>query len=77
MAHEIGIHPTGRNGFESVVAWRVRRLLAAGFTHELAERVARDCAFDLHALIDLTERGCPPQLAVRILSPLETRPRPC
>jgi hypothetical protein len=27
--------------------------------------------YDLHALIDLVERGCPPELAVRILTPLE------
>ena len=34
-------------------------------------RLARDPRYDLHALIELVERGCPPELAVRILAPLE------
>jgi hypothetical protein len=33
--------------------------------------VAADARFDMHALIELTERGCAPGLAVRILAPLE------
>jgi hypothetical protein len=32
---------------------------------------------DLHALIGLVERGCPPPLAARILAPLEHESRPC
>jgi hypothetical protein len=27
--------------------------------------------YDLHVLIELVEHGCPPELAIRILSPLE------
>ena len=57
-----------------VVAWRRRRLAAAGFAARLAARLAGDCRYDLHALIELTERGCLPELAARILEPLETRP---
>jgi hypothetical protein len=34
-------------------------------------RLARDGAYDLHALIGLVEHGCPPALAVRILAPLD------
>ena len=60
-----------------VVAWRKRRLGAAGFPPTLAGRLARDCRYDLHALIELTERGCPPALAARILEPLETGPGRC
>jgi hypothetical protein len=26
---------------------------------------------DLHALLDFVDKGCPPQLAARILAPLE------
>lgn len=37
----------------------------------LAARLAPDPQYDLHALIELVERGCPPELAVRILAPLE------
>jgi hypothetical protein len=58
-----------------VVSWRRRQLVSAGFEPALAARVARDAAFDLHALIELVERDCPPPLAVRILTPLEDGPR--
>jgi hypothetical protein len=51
--------------------WRADRLAAAGFPRELAERVAADPGYDVHALIELTERDCPPDLACRILAPLE------
>ena len=39
-----------------VLAWRRRQLRAAGFRSALASRVARDAAYDLHALIELVER---------------------
>ena len=54
-----------------VVAWRRRQLVEAGFQPGLAACVAGDPQFDLHALIELAERGCPPALAARILAPLE------
>jgi len=54
-----------------VIEWRERQLSINGFSSELAARTAADERFDLHALIELTERGCPPSLAVRILAPLE------
>jgi hypothetical protein len=57
-----------------IVSWRRDQLLTAGFGAPLAQRIARDTAFDLHALLELVERGCPPPLAVRILAPLEQRP---
>lgn len=53
-----------------VQAWRRCRLLEAGFSAQLAERVAADSRFDLHALLQLVDRGCPAELAVRIISPL-------
>jgi len=53
-----------------IVSWRRRQLVQTGFSGALAERVADDPAYDLHALIELVERGCPPALAVRILAPL-------
>ena len=52
--------------------WRRCRLLEAGFPAETAERLAADRRFDLHALLELVDRGCPPLLAVRIVDPLET-----
>jgi hypothetical protein len=55
-----------------LVSWRVALLSDAGFSEGLAQRVAADGAYDLHALLELVDRGCPPELAVRILAPLET-----
>jgi hypothetical protein len=56
---------------EQVVAWRRERLVEAGFSLPLATRVAGDPGYDLHALIELAECGCDPELALRILAPLE------
>lgn len=54
-----------------VIPWRRRRLLRAGFDAPLAERLAADSRFDLHAVLELIDRGCPPELAARILAPLD------
>jgi hypothetical protein len=56
---------------DEVVFWRRDQLVHAGFTLPLAARLAVDPRYDLHALIELVERGCPPELAVRILAPLD------
>ena len=53
-----------------VSTWRRCRLLEAGFAVPLAELVASAPRFDLHALLQLVDRGCPPELAVRIVAPL-------
>ena len=53
-----------------VQAWRRCRLLEVGFPQAVADAVASDPRFDLHALLQLVDRGCPPELAVRILAPL-------
>jgi hypothetical protein len=54
-----------------LVAWRRDQLTASGFPPPLAARVARDPRCDLHTLIELVERGCPPHLAARITAPLD------
>jgi hypothetical protein len=54
-----------------IVEWRRARLRQAGFDSESAEQLSSDSAVDLHALIELVERGCPPPLAARILAPLD------
>ncbi len=54
-----------------VVRWRREQLARAGFPLPLAAGVARDARFDLHALIGLVEQGCLPEIAVRILAPLD------
>ena len=53
-----------------VRSWRLCWLLDAGFEQALAERLAATPAVDLHALLELVDRGCPPELAARILDPL-------
>jgi hypothetical protein len=55
----------------NVTSWRRDRLVEAGFAFRVASKVARDARYDLHALIELVEDGCPPELALRILAPLE------
>ena len=56
---------------EDVVTWRREQLRHSGFPCRLALHVAADPHYDLHALIELVEHGCQPQLAVRILAPLD------
>jgi hypothetical protein len=57
--------------------WRRRRLAAAGFEPELAAELAAEPAVDLHELLVLVDRGCPPALAARILAPLHGRKAQC
>jgi hypothetical protein len=51
--------------------WRLHRLVRAGLPSSLAETIAADRRYDLHAMLKLIDRGCPPELAARILAPLE------
>lgn len=57
--------------------WRTSRLRDAGFNAQLAEKVAQNCAYDLRAILELMDRGCPAELAARILAPIDDRPPPC
>ena len=54
-----------------MVEWRCTQLVEAGFPAPLAEALAADGRYDLHGLSELVERGCPAELASRILAPLE------
>jgi hypothetical protein len=65
------VRTTSKPGTHQVVDWRRERLAESGFPPALAARVAADARYDLHALIELVERGCRPELAARILAPLE------
>jgi len=60
---------------EDLNTWRVQLLTRAGFGEAQARELADTGGIDLHALLDLVDRGCPPHLAVRILAPLEDEPR--
>jgi hypothetical protein len=70
-------HRTVQISDSDLIEWRKRRLRVAGFAPAAAAALAADCAADLHALLDLVDRGCPPHLAARILAPLDSEHRPC
>lgn len=53
-----------------LAAWRHRQLLSAGFPDDLARTLAEEPGVDLHALLQLVDRGCPAELAARILAPI-------
>jgi hypothetical protein len=53
-----------------VALWRRSLLRRAGFAAGVARDLAANPAYDLHELLNLVDRGCPPQLAARILAPL-------
>ncbi len=52
-------------------SWRFQYLVGAGLDAALAQAVAGDLRWDLHALLELLERGCSPALAARILTPAD------
>jgi hypothetical protein len=72
-----GGQATGGREAHDAVAWRRARLRKAGFGTALTEQLSHECGVDLHDLIGLVERGCPPPLAARILAPLEHESRQC
>lgn len=67
-----GTSPARREGGDAadVVAWRERRLRDAGFPTHLARTLAGQHV-DLHSVLQLVDRGCPPDLAARILAPAD------
>lgn len=56
-----------------VLRWRLEQLIDSGFPPSVAAHLAEDGRYDLHALIELVERGCPPELAARIVAPLDVK----
>jgi hypothetical protein len=52
---------------ERVERWRAAELLRVGFAGDDAVALAARFDVDLHEAISLVQRGCPPELAVRIL----------
>ena len=59
------------DGPERLVDWRRQYLAGVGVEPELASAVAADLRWDLNALVQLLERGCPAHLAARILAPVD------
>jgi hypothetical protein len=52
---------------ERVMHWRVEELERAGYRAEDVLSIALDPTVDLHLAIDLVRRGCPHDVALRIL----------
>jgi hypothetical protein len=52
---------------ERVERWRTAELMRVGFPGDDAVALAARTEVDLHEAIELVQRGCPPELAVRIL----------
>ena len=50
-----------------VVQWRFSQLLRGGYSHGDAVVIAAQVQIDLHVALDVVQRGCPPELASRIL----------
>jgi hypothetical protein len=50
-----------------VLAWRFDALCRSGYDVDAAAVLAANVEIDLHAAVELVQRGCPPQLAARIL----------
>jgi hypothetical protein len=66
------IHLDDRGAGESrYTDWRRDMLVRAGFEPDLSAAVAGDPRIDVHEMLELVDRGCPPSLAVRILAPFE------
>jgi hypothetical protein len=52
---------------ERVERWRTAELMRVGFAGDDAVALAVRSDVDLHQAIELVQRGCPPELAFRIL----------
>jgi hypothetical protein len=60
-------HDIVETELERVERWRTAELMRVGFAGDDAVALAARLDVDLHEAIELIERGCPPELAVRIL----------
>jgi hypothetical protein len=52
---------------DRVERWRTAELMRVGFAGDDAVALAARLDVDLHEAIELVQRGCPPELAFRIL----------
>jgi hypothetical protein len=50
-----------------VIAWRMRVLDRCGYDQDASALLAASKDVDLHLAVDLVERGCPHETALRIL----------
>jgi len=50
-----------------VIQWRAAELVRAGYSTFDADVISIHTEIDLHRAVELPQRGCPPDLALRIL----------
>ena len=60
-------HEIVETELERVERWRTAELMRVGFAGDDAVALAARLDVDLHQAIELVQRGCPPELAFRIL----------
>jgi hypothetical protein len=65
---EMLAYDTEATELERVQSWRAHELIRAGLPSEQALELGERLDIDLHEAVVLLERGCPADLAVRILS---------
>ena len=61
---ETNVRPTEQ---ELVERWRAEELERAGYPADAAAEIALHAEVDLHHAVELLEKGCSPELALKIL----------
>ena len=64
---EMELHVLEDTEQQQIELWRTEDLERAGYSHRAAGRLAARQDVDLHLAIRLLERGCAPELALKIL----------
>ena len=64
---EMELHVLEDTEQQQIELWRTEELERAGYSNRAAGRLAARQDVDLHLAIRLLERGCPPELALKIL----------
>ena len=64
---EMELHVLEDTEQQQIELWRTEELERAGYSHRAAGRLAARQDVDLHLAIRLLERGCAPELALKIL----------
>ncbi|MFN2470088.1 MAG: hypothetical protein ABR583_03690 [Gaiellaceae bacterium] len=61
------VFPADDTEKERVIRWRVEQLAKVGYSWPAAMVIAANAQVDLHTAVELVQRGCRPEVAVRIL----------
>jgi hypothetical protein len=64
---ETELHVLEQSEQVQIKLWRTEKLERAGYSYRAAGRLAARQDIDLHQAVRLLERGCSPELALKIL----------